>query len=105
VVLIVNIDYRHSVPAPRRGARSSRRPSASASPPLGIAVLPREATAPIVAASGLAMVPLAERWAQRRFVACVRAEPALSASARRLVEHLRAAAAPPQRTRAAMKAR
>lgn len=72
---------------------------------LGIAILPREATAPFVAASGLAMVPLAERWAQRRFVACVRAQPALSASARLLAEHLRDAAAAPQRPRAAMKAR
>ena len=40
---------------------------------LGIAVLPREATAPHVSARRLAMVPLAEPWAVRRFVVCSRA--------------------------------
>jgi DNA-binding transcriptional LysR family regulator len=56
---------------------------------LGIAVLPREATAPQASASGLAMIPLAEPWAVRRFVICSREHAALSATARLLVEHLR----------------
>jgi len=59
---------------------------------LGIAVLPREATAPHVSSSGLAMVPLAEPWAVRRFVICSRADSALSATARLLIDHLRAQA-------------
>jgi DNA-binding transcriptional LysR family regulator len=56
---------------------------------LGIAVLPREATAPHVSTSGLAMVPLAEAWAVRRFVICSRTDVAPSATARLLVDHLR----------------
>lgn len=60
---------------------------------LGLAVLPREATAPHVSASSLVMVPLAERWAVRRFVICTRPDASLSATARLLLEHLRAQAA------------
>ncbi|HSC00238.1 MAG TPA: LysR substrate-binding domain-containing protein [Burkholderiaceae bacterium] len=59
---------------------------------LGIAVLPREATAPQVSASQLVMVPLAEPWAVRRFVVCSRADAALSAAARLLLDHLRRSA-------------
>jgi len=59
---------------------------------LGLAVLPREATAPHVSASGLAMVPLAEPWAVRRFVICSRADAAPSATTRLLIDHLRAQA-------------
>jgi DNA-binding transcriptional LysR family regulator len=55
---------------------------------LGIAVLPREATAPHASAAGLVMVPLAESWAERRFVVCSRPEAMLSATARLLVQHL-----------------
>jgi hypothetical protein len=36
--------------------------------------------------------PLAETWAERRFVVCSRSEATLSASARLLAEHLRAKA-------------
>jgi DNA-binding transcriptional LysR family regulator len=56
---------------------------------LGIAVLPREATAPHVSASGVAMVPLAEPWAVRRFVICSRPDVAPSATTRLLIDHLR----------------
>ena len=56
---------------------------------LGMAVLPREATAPHASASGLTMVPLSDRWAVRRFVICSRPDAVLSATARLLVEHLR----------------
>ncbi|MCW5656057.1 MAG: LysR family transcriptional regulator [Burkholderiaceae bacterium] len=61
---------------------------------LGIAVLPREAAAPYASAAELAMVPLAEPWALRRFVICSRPGDALSATARLLVDHLRQQAAP-----------
>ncbi len=60
---------------------------------LGIAILPREAAAPHAEASGLVLVPLAEDWAVRRFVVCSRGDDTLPASARRLAEHLVAAAA------------
>jgi len=56
---------------------------------LGLAILPREATAPHASASRLAMVPLAEPWAVRRFVICSRADAAPSATARLLIDHLR----------------
>jgi hypothetical protein len=39
------------------------------------------------------MVPLAEPWALRRFVICSRADDALSATARLLIDHLCQAAA------------
>jgi len=60
---------------------------------LGVAVLPREATAPHVVAASLAMVPLSDPWAERRFVVCSRPHAQLSASARLLVEHLQQKAA------------
>lgn len=60
---------------------------------LGIAVLPREAAALHARVSKLALVPLAEPWAVRRFVIVSRAEGTLSASARLLSEHLSAQAA------------
>jgi len=60
---------------------------------LGLAILPNEAIAPHVAATGLVTVPLAEDWAERRFVICTRADTLLSATTRLLVEHLRRAAA------------
>jgi DNA-binding transcriptional LysR family regulator len=56
---------------------------------LGLAILPREATAPFAQSAGLAMVPLADAWAERRFVVVARGEGTLGASARQLMEHLR----------------
>lgn len=64
---------------------------------LGLAILPRESTAPFAGAAGLTMVPLAEPWAERRFVICSRAEALVSATARALVEHLAARARGPVR--------
>ena len=55
---------------------------------LGIAVLPREATAPHAGASRVVMVPLADPWAARRFVVCTRPDRPLPAAARLLVAHL-----------------
>ncbi|MCZ7560811.1 MAG: LysR substrate-binding domain-containing protein [Burkholderiaceae bacterium] len=56
---------------------------------LGLAILPREAITPTAAATGLVIVPLADRWAVRRFVIGSRGDATLSATARLLVEHLR----------------
>ncbi|HEY2977111.1 MAG TPA: LysR substrate-binding domain-containing protein, partial [Burkholderiaceae bacterium] len=57
---------------------------------LGLAVLPREAVGPDVQAAGLVQLPLHEPWVERRFVVCSRAESTLSATARLLMQHLRA---------------
>jgi DNA-binding transcriptional LysR family regulator len=59
---------------------------------LGPAILPREAVAQHAAAAGLALVPLTDAWAQRRFVVCMRADGVASASTRLLAESLREAA-------------
>jgi DNA-binding transcriptional LysR family regulator len=59
---------------------------------LGLAVLPREVAVPHAGAGRLALVPLAEAWAQRRFVVAMRPLPLQSASARLLAQHLRVAA-------------
>jgi DNA-binding transcriptional LysR family regulator len=55
---------------------------------LGVAILPFEASSAQVAASGLVMLPLAETWAERRFVIVAREDPWLSAAARLLLTHL-----------------
>ena len=47
----------------------------------------RTSTVPVRVVSVLA-VPLADEWAQRRFVACMRSREALSPAARMLVDHL-----------------
>ena len=59
---------------------------------LGIAILPHEAVVSHATSSGLAMVPLADAWARRRFVVCSRPGAALPAAARLLIEHLEARA-------------
>jgi len=55
---------------------------------LGLAILPRESSAPLAAAAGLSMIPLTDPWARRRFVVCARPDALLTASARLLGEHL-----------------
>jgi len=55
---------------------------------LGVAVLPREATEPYAQALGLAVLPLQDAWARRRFVICMRSVEELTATARLLVDHL-----------------
>ena len=62
---------------------------------LGLAVLPREVAVPHAGAGRLALVPLAEAWAQRRFVVAMRPLPLQSASARLLAAHLQSAAGEP----------
>ena len=64
---------------------------------LGIAVLPREAATPYASAAALAMVPLAEPWAVRRFIICSRSDDTLSATARLLIDHLHHQVAAPAR--------
>ncbi len=59
---------------------------------LGLAILPLEAATPHAGAGRLALVPLDEPWALRRFVVISRPEPLVSAAARMLAEHLRDAA-------------
>lgn len=56
---------------------------------LGIAVLPREAAVPHAGAGRLALVPLTDDWAERRFVIASRAPKLLSASAELLGAWLR----------------
>lgn len=60
---------------------------------LGLAILPREAIAPLGEVAGLVLLPLADSWAERRFVVVTRAEATLSASARQMMNHLRRQAA------------
>lgn len=63
---------------------------------LGPAILPREAVHKHAVSQGLALVPLTDAWAERRFVICHRADGSVSATTRLLVEALRAAAQRPQ---------
>lgn len=58
---------------------------------LGLAILPREAATPHAGAGRLALVPLDEPWAVRRFVIVRRAPALQSAGARRLGDFLQAA--------------
>lgn len=60
---------------------------------LGLAILPVDAAAPHAGAGRLALVPLAEPWAVRRFVVVTRPPPMQSAAARLLARHLRQRAA------------
>jgi DNA-binding transcriptional LysR family regulator len=56
---------------------------------LGLAIVPREVPVALAGAGRLALVPLAETWAERRFVVVTRPAPLASASARLLAEFLR----------------
>lgn len=60
---------------------------------LGLAILPREAAAAHAGAGRLALVPLTEAWAERRFVIVARPAPLSTALADLLVGHLGAAGA------------
>lgn len=66
---------------------------------LGLAILPREAATPHAGAGRLALVPLDEPWAVRRFVIVRRPPPLQSVGAQRLGDFLQAqAVGPRQRT-------
>lgn len=58
----------------------------------GIGVLPHSAAQTFARPLGLRLVPLSDAWAVREHLICVRQLAALAVHARRLVEHLRAAA-------------
>lgn len=55
---------------------------------LAISVVPREAVRTQAADLGLKLIPLAEPWAQRRFIICYRDMQALTPASQLLVEHL-----------------
>jgi DNA-binding transcriptional LysR family regulator len=55
---------------------------------LGIAVLPVDAARSFAGSMGLRLIGLTDAWATRRMFVAVRAEGALTAPARQLVEHL-----------------
>lgn len=55
---------------------------------LAVSLVPREVAELPASAYGLKMVPLAEPWAQRRFIICFRDADALTPAAQLLVEHL-----------------
>jgi DNA-binding transcriptional LysR family regulator len=55
---------------------------------LGVAILPAQAIGPFAAALGLEVRPLAESWARRELMICVRDPARLSAAARLFLRHL-----------------
>ena len=57
---------------------------------LAISLVPREVAEVYTAAYGLKIIPLAEPWAQRRFIICFKDAKSLSPSAQLLVDHLAA---------------
>ena len=59
---------------------------------LGLAVVPREVAEPVASSIGIKVLPLSDRWAQRRFALCFVDEKRLSPAARLLVAHLEACA-------------
>ena len=61
---------------------------------LAISLVPREVAQAPADAMGLRLLPLAEPWAERRFILCYRDEASLTPPAQLLVEHL-ASLAPP----------
>jgi DNA-binding transcriptional LysR family regulator len=55
---------------------------------LAISLVPREVAEIYAQAYGLKIIPLAEPWAERRFIICFREADSLSTAAHLLVEHL-----------------
>lgn len=55
---------------------------------LAVSLVPLEVADTYVAAYGLKIVPLAERWAERRFIICFRDAQSLPPAAQLLVDHL-----------------
>ncbi|MET0540562.1 MAG: LysR family transcriptional regulator [Variovorax sp.] len=55
---------------------------------LGIAVVPREVAEPVAQSLGVKVLPLTDRWAQRRFALCFQDQAKLSPAAALLVTHL-----------------
>jgi len=65
---------------------------------LGIGVMPRDSARLYLRSLKIKSIALAEPWAKRRLVICVRAYDALSSVAKALVDHLRGPATPTART-------
>lgn len=61
---------------------------------LAVSVIPREIRAPGTALSCVKVIPLTDRWAQRRFVVCCREFSALQVAPQRMVDYLVARAGP-----------
>jgi DNA-binding transcriptional LysR family regulator len=61
---------------------------------LAISLVPREVAETYIKAYGLKAVPLAEPWAERRFIICFRDAQALSPAAQLLADHLTGHARP-----------
>jgi DNA-binding transcriptional LysR family regulator len=61
---------------------------------LAISLVPREVAEGPAGTLGLRLVPLAEDWAERRFIVCYREAASLTPAAQALVEHLASFAAP-----------
>ena len=59
---------------------------------LGISVVPQEVAQPLAHIFKLAIIPLEDAWAQRRFAICFQDERSLSPAAKLLAEHLAGAA-------------
>ncbi|MGJ7510266.1 LysR family transcriptional regulator [Variovorax sp. GT1P44] len=59
---------------------------------LGIAVVPREVVEPVASTYGLRVLPLTDRWAQRKFAICFQDEKRLSPAAKALATHLQVTA-------------
>ncbi len=59
---------------------------------LGISVVPREVAQPLASAFNLAIIPLTDTWARRRFAICFQDEHTLSPAAKLLAGHLAQAA-------------
>ena len=59
---------------------------------LGIAIIPQESARAYAKALNLRVQPMADAWAKRRFVICLRSREGLSPAARLLVDHLSAQA-------------
>ncbi|MEY4138792.1 MAG: hypothetical protein RLZZ371_974 [Pseudomonadota bacterium] len=55
---------------------------------LALAIVPAEASKPLIKAFGLRAIPLTDEWASRRFVICVRDRKALKVPARLLLDSL-----------------
>lgn len=55
---------------------------------LAVSLVPREVADIYAQAYGLAIIPLAESWARRRFIVCYRAGDGLSPAAQLLADHL-----------------
>ena len=55
---------------------------------LGIAIVPLEVAAAFALTLGLRLLPLSDKWSERRFVICMRRRESVTPVARLLIDHL-----------------